>query len=101
MMIASVGLVLPDGRMNRRNAAAYLGYAPKTLAQYASQGMGPKFIKRGRVWYFKEDLDAWLRAGVAQVDQQAARNVEQPRDCHVPQGCLRQAVRGCDEGSVT
>lgn len=56
-------LVLPDGRMNRRNAAAYLGCAPKTLAQYASQGTGPKFIKRGRVWYFKEDLDAWLRAG--------------------------------------
>ena len=53
-------LVLPDGRMNRRNAAAYLGCAPATLAQYASQGRGPKFIKRGRVWYFKGDLDLWL-----------------------------------------
>ncbi len=55
--------VLPDGRMDRRNAAAYLGCAPKTLAQYASRGAGPKFLKRGRVWYFKEDLDAWLREG--------------------------------------
>jgi hypothetical protein len=53
-------LVLPDGRMDRRNAAAYLGCAPKTLAQYASKGTGPKFIKRGRVWYFKTDLDCWL-----------------------------------------
>lgn len=58
-------LVLPDGRMDRRNAAAYLGCAPKTLAQYASQGTGPKFVKRGRVWYFKADLDAWIGGGRA------------------------------------
>ncbi len=58
-------LVLPDGRMSRRNAALYLGCAPKTLAQYATQGTGPRFIKRGRVWYFKGDLDAWLRGGAA------------------------------------
>ena len=56
-------VVLPDGRMDRRNAAAYLGCAPKTLAQYASQGIGPAFIKRGRVWYFKGDLDSWLSLG--------------------------------------
>ena len=56
-------LVLPDGRMDRRNAAAYLGNAAKTLAQWAYRGEGPKFVKRGRVWYFKEDLDAWLSEG--------------------------------------
>jgi len=27
-----------------------------------SDGSGPKFIKRGRIFYFKEDLDAWLNA---------------------------------------
>jgi hypothetical protein len=37
--------------------------------------MGPKFIKRGRVWYFKEDLDAWLRAGTA-LSTADARRVE-------------------------
>lgn len=58
-------LILPDGRMDRRNAAKYLGNAPKTLAQYASKGIGPRFIKRGRVWYFKEDLDAWIAGGEA------------------------------------
>jgi hypothetical protein len=52
-------LVLPDGRMDRRNAAAYLGYAEKTLAQWASLGIGPSYIKRGRIWYRKEELDAW------------------------------------------
>lgn len=56
-------LVLPDGRMDRKNAAAYLGNAAKTLAQWACRGEGPKFVKRGRVWYFKEDLDAWLSEG--------------------------------------
>jgi hypothetical protein len=35
--------VLPDGRMDRANAAAYLGYAPKTLAIWLGQGKGPKF----------------------------------------------------------
>jgi len=56
-------LILHDGRMNRQNAAVYLGCAPKTLATYASRGDGPAFVKRGRVWYFKTDLDAWLNAG--------------------------------------
>jgi len=59
-------LILPDGRMDRRNAAKYLGNAPKTLAQWASKGIGPKFTKRGRVWYFKQDLDAWIAEGAAQ-----------------------------------
>jgi hypothetical protein len=53
-------LMLPDGRMDRRNAATYLGCAPKTLAQKASLGTGPKFVKRGRVWYYKSDLDEWM-----------------------------------------
>ena len=53
-------LVLPDGRMDTRSAAGYLGVAEKTLAMWRCQGVGPRFIKRGRVFYYKEDLDAWL-----------------------------------------
>ena len=68
-------LILPDGRMDRKNAAIYLGNAPKTLAQYASKGIGPRFIKRGRVWYFKDDLDAWIAGGKASSTA-AARLVE-------------------------
>jgi predicted DNA-binding transcriptional regulator AlpA len=57
--------VLPDGRMDRRNAAKYTGYAEKTLAQKATNGTGPRFVKRGRVWYYKSDIDKWLAAGAA------------------------------------
>jgi hypothetical protein len=26
-----------------------------------SAGTGPKFVKRGRIFYFMDDLDEWLR----------------------------------------
>jgi hypothetical protein len=56
--------IYPDGRMDGKNAAAYLGLSQKTLAMMRCAGDGPKFIKRGRVFYFKEDLDEWIaRAG--------------------------------------
>jgi Helix-turn-helix domain len=54
-------VMLPDGRMDRKNAARYLGLSVKTLAMHVTRGTGPKFIKRGRVFYFREDLDQWLR----------------------------------------
>ena len=50
----------PDGRMDTRNAAAYVGLEEKTMAMKRSDGTGPNFIKRGRIFYFKEDLDAWI-----------------------------------------
>lgn len=56
-------LILPDGRMNTRNAALYLGLSEKTLAMMRSGGTGPAYVKRGRVFYYQEDLDQWLKAG--------------------------------------
>ena len=57
-MIRAVDVViLPDGRMDRKNAALYLGLSVKTLATHAGKGTGPRFIKRGRVFYFQSDLD--------------------------------------------
>lgn len=53
-------MVFPDGRLDTKNAAAYLGLSEKTLAMMRCQGTGPRFIKRGRVFYYQEDLDAWL-----------------------------------------
>jgi hypothetical protein len=53
-------LVLPDGRLDTTNAAAYLGLSIKTLAMMRCQGTGPRFIKRGRVFYYQDDLDAWV-----------------------------------------
>jgi hypothetical protein len=50
----------PDGRMDAKNASFYLGYSEKTLAMMRCDGTGPQYIKRGRIFYFKDDLDAWL-----------------------------------------
>ncbi len=52
--------IFPDGRLDTRNAAKYIGLSEKTMAMQRSAGTGPNFIKRGRVFYYKEDLDAWL-----------------------------------------
>jgi hypothetical protein len=60
-------VILPDGRMNRKNAARYLGLSVKTLAMHASRGTGPRFIKRGRVFYFREWLDEWVMEGPCTV----------------------------------
>lgn len=51
----------PDGRMDTDNASRYLGISKKTLAQWRSDGdKTPPYIKKGRIFYFKEDLDSWL-----------------------------------------
>ena len=53
--------VLPDGRMTRRDSAAYLGYQSKTLAMWALHGKGPTPRRvGGRVFYLKDDLDAFI-----------------------------------------
>ena len=53
----------PDGRMSTSGAAQYLGFAAKTLSKMRTEGTGPTYVKRGRVFYFKDDLDVWLQAG--------------------------------------
>lgn len=61
----------PDGRMIGDDAAAYIGLSPKTLAKYRVDGIGPPFVKLGRVYYFKEDLDAWIQARKVSTTAQA------------------------------
>ncbi len=54
--------VLPNGNMDSNNAAKYVNRAPKTLAMWRMQGIGPGWIKcGGRVFYNKEALDAFMR----------------------------------------
>ncbi len=55
--------MFPDGRMDVENASRYLGLKPKTLAMMRSSGEGPEYVKRGRVFYFKEVLDRWIAGG--------------------------------------
>lgn len=74
MSISSPSItVLADGRMSRKDAALYLGLTTKTLAMYATKGMGPNFIKGGRIWYRKDDLDMWLSDLRATSTAQARR----------------------------
>ena len=67
--------VLPDGRMDAKNAARYCGLSVKTMAMRRCDGTGPRFAKQGRIFYFREDLDAWLREGLA-------RSTAQRRSAH-------------------
>ena len=57
--------VLPGGRMDSNNAAKYLNRAPKTLAMWRMQGIGPEWSKcGGRVFYSKDVLDAFIHGKV-------------------------------------
>lgn len=49
--------VLPDGRVSRRDAAAFLGLKEKTLAQWRWENRGPKVVRvGGRCFYRIDDL---------------------------------------------
>ncbi len=46
--------------LDTREAAAWLGLSPKTIARYRLSGEGPEFRRVGaRVRYLLEDLEAW------------------------------------------
>lgn len=55
--------VHPDGRMDRKNAAVYVGCSPKTMADWAMKGTGPRYILLGgKAFYFTDDLNDWIAA---------------------------------------
>ena len=68
--------IFPDGRMDAKNAALYLGVAPKTLAMMRYQGKGPVFIKRGKIFYRKDDLDQWIAEGAGMKSTAQARLIK-------------------------
>ena len=56
--------VLPDGRLTRRDAAAYIGVSEKTLAMWAREGKGPRSVRvpgTRRVFYYRQTLDDFIR----------------------------------------
>jgi len=55
-------ITYPDGRMDTKNTSTYTGLSEKTLAMMRCKGNGPKFVKRGRIFYFQTDVDAWMNA---------------------------------------
>jgi DNA-binding transcriptional MerR regulator len=57
--------VLPDGRLSREEAAKFLGYKVRTLAEWHRLGRGPASrLVGGRRFYMIEDLRAFAQ-GVA------------------------------------
>ncbi len=74
--IKSINVVTyPDGRMDTCNTSKYTGYSDKTLAMMRCNGNGPKFIKRGRIFYFQSDVDEWMNANGRVTSTAQARNV--------------------------
>lgn len=60
--------VLPDGRVDRPNAAKFLGYTSGTLRNWAYRGIGPMVRKvGGKAFYRLEDLEAYRDTGARQA----------------------------------
>lgn len=60
--------ITPDGRLSRADAAAFLGYAPKTLADWKCRGIGPKSLQvGGRIFYRLTDLEAFRDSGSLRI----------------------------------
>lgn len=53
--------LLPDGRMDTANTALYVGLSIKTMAMLRSNGKGPDYVKIGRIFYYKDELDRWIK----------------------------------------
>jgi hypothetical protein len=69
----------PDGRMNRKNAAIYLGCSPKTLADWATKGIGPAYVfVGGRAFYFRTALDSWISSQVPSPSSSRPKLIAQP-----------------------
>lgn len=64
-------VILPNGRMNTKNASLYTGLSVATLAMHRCRGTGCPFTRRGRIFYDRADLDAWLRDGRAMSTAEA------------------------------
>jgi hypothetical protein len=59
--------VLPDGRMDTKNAAIYAGLAEKTMAMMRGKGVGPAYVKMGRIFYFKNEIDEWINGRIVKT----------------------------------
>ncbi len=61
-------------RMTTKEAAAYCKLSKKTLDGYRCDAKGPKFIKLGRlVFYKKSDLDSWIEENSGYISTAQAR----------------------------
>lgn len=53
---------MPD-KLNKEEAAKFLGISPRTLSNWLSKGVGPRNYKYlGRIYFDKKDLEAFKRS---------------------------------------
>jgi len=53
--------VAPDGRVRRKDAAAFLSLSPRTLANWQTKGFGPRSYRvGGRRFYYLADLREFI-----------------------------------------
>ena len=62
--------VLPGGRVALADAAAFLGYRPKTLHEFHRLGKGPVSYKvGGRRFFHLADLEAFRDTGAREAEK--------------------------------
>ncbi len=65
--------------LTRSEAASYLGFSSRTLANLASKGQGPRFSKPAapghgaKTLYDIADLDCWVTSGQITPESKAAQ----------------------------
>jgi len=61
--------------LTRREAAALLRLSQRTLERLRVTGLGPRFVRTGRlVRYRQDDLDTWVNARVVGSTSEGARS---------------------------
>ena len=59
-------VVLPDDRVDRKNAALALNRSPKTMAEWSRLGLGPRpFAVGGRIFYRWSEVQAFASGSTA------------------------------------
>jgi predicted DNA-binding transcriptional regulator AlpA len=71
--------LIPQRKLNVREAAAFLALSKRTLEKYRSIGCGPAYLKLGsKVVYDIRDLETWVSSRRRTSTSQTAQS------CHVP-----------------
>lgn len=64
--------ITPDGRVARTEAARFLGFKPKTMAEWQRLGVGPRsFLVGGRRFYWFAELQEYA-SGAKMIRPEAA-----------------------------
>lgn len=54
--------------LNTDKASETLQISKKTMANWRSLNKGPKYLKRGKIFYRLHDLDEWMNEGLVETE---------------------------------